>query len=339
MRRLISLFFIFFFVCLFLCTCSQSSKHSDMQRNEAPAEMAASEIGETEYEAAQENNLKSKERVSNVQEDKNIKKSEEGYTSSAAAVENPNLTDKKFIRIAELNFKVKDVISTTYQLEDIVVGLGGFVEKSEIRSEETYGGYSRHISADSVIEISKYTLRSNLKLRIPSNNLDSALKSIAPLVDKMDYRIISADDVSLSILENRLSRIRQQETDKRLSQAIDDKGRKLDDITDAEMMRQRTKEAADRALLSNLKLSDRITYSTIQISIYQNEITKAEIKAREKYIEEYRPSFGSRLVEGFSNGWDIVKEIIIFFSNIWFLLVLVIVAYIVYYRIRKKKKE
>src|ERR1051325_8628834 len=50
-----------------------------------------------------------------------------GYISSSAAVENRKDTTHKFIRTAELKFKVNSVIKSTLSIENIVTKSNGFV--------------------------------------------------------------------------------------------------------------------------------------------------------------------------------------------------------------------
>jgi hypothetical protein len=54
--------------------------------------------------------------------------------SSSAAVENNKDTTRKFIRTAELKFKVKSVVEATNDIERIIGSYGGFVTYTELKS-------------------------------------------------------------------------------------------------------------------------------------------------------------------------------------------------------------
>ena len=54
--------------------------------------------------------------------------------SSSAAVENGKDTTHKFVRTADLKFKVKSVIKSTYDIEDITNQQGGFVTYTKLTS-------------------------------------------------------------------------------------------------------------------------------------------------------------------------------------------------------------
>src|SRR5665647_1186990 len=56
------------------------------------------------------------------------------FISSSAAVENGKDTTHKFIRTADLKFKVKSVIKSTYNIEDITNRQGGFVTYTNLTS-------------------------------------------------------------------------------------------------------------------------------------------------------------------------------------------------------------
>ena len=62
----------------------------------------------------------------------------ETFVSSTAAVENNKDSTRKFIRTADLKFKVKDAIRSTYDIENIIVKQGGFVTYTNLASTINY---------------------------------------------------------------------------------------------------------------------------------------------------------------------------------------------------------
>ena len=54
--------------------------------------------------------------------------------SSSAAIENGKDSTRKFIRTAELKFKVKSVVEATGDIENITTRLVGFVSSTELKS-------------------------------------------------------------------------------------------------------------------------------------------------------------------------------------------------------------
>src|SRR5579872_3070337 len=158
--------------------------------------------------------------------------SPQNAVSSSAAVVSKDST-KKFIRTADLRFKVKRAIEATYEIENIVSRHNGYVSFTNLESAIDNTSVVP-VSEDSSLSTTYYILRNTMTLRVPDTQLDTTLKEIAPLIDFLDHRIIKAEDVSLQLLTNTMDAGRLGNSAKRLSSDIDKRGKKLDDITDAE---------------------------------------------------------------------------------------------------------
>ena len=301
--------------------------------------IAPSEYFETDYSAARK--VKQEESLSFELNNKQLENgvSPETYISSSAALENPNDTARKMIRTANIKFRVKDVIKSTYNIENIVVGQGGFVENTNLTSQVNYTNEQR-IKADSTLITTYYSVVNTLVLRVPSNKLDAALKEIAQLVDFMDYRVINAKDVTLDLLSKRLEQSRLARYDNRMKNAIDNKGKRLNDVSDAENNLLYKQEQADEAKLANLQIIDKIKYSTVNLSLYQNQSIKYEVVARTNEIQEYSTPFAVRFADAMKFGWLIITEFFLLLTHLWaIILVAVIVFFGWKYFIKKRKKN
>lgn len=239
--------------------------------------------------------------------------------SSSAAVEKKG-EKRKFIRTADLRFKAKSVAKTTYAIENITTKMGGFVTYTNLRSE-TNSEETSKINTDSSVVTKRFTVINDMVLRVPNTKLDSTLKAITPLIDHLDVRVIKADDVSLKMLSNQMAQSRSSENTKRLENAIDGKGKKLNDITNAEEALAAKKEAGDQSKIDNLSLKDQVDFSTVNIAMYQRESVSREMVANidnDKYVQD----FGSRMSGSLENGWKIITAILVFLTNLWpFLLI------------------
>ena len=248
--------------------------------------------------------------------------------SSSAAVENVKDTTHKFIRTADLKFKVKNVIKSTYDIEDITNQQGGFVAYTNLTS--TVNNVSTTaISTDSSLETTNYLVTNTITVRVPNTKLDTTLKEISRNIDFLDYRIISAEDVALSILSNNLAQKRAAKNEERLTNAIDKKGKKLNETTVAEESLLDKQEQADNAKISNISLKDQINFSTIKLSIYQRETIKREVISNDKNITAYEPGFMQNLLDSLKFGWEILESIIIFITKFWGLFLFVVVVYFI----------
>jgi hypothetical protein len=249
--------------------------------------------------------------------------------SSSAAVVSTRDSTRKFLRTASLKFKAKDAIKTTYAIEDIVSRFDGFVASTQLNSnidrQTTVA-----ISEDSSLETTYYTIVNNMTLRVPNTKLDSTLKAIAPLVDFLDYRNVSANDIALSLLSNELTQRRIGQHEQRLKKAIDNRGRRLEETTTAEENVLNKLEQADNAKIDNLSLMDQVAFSTVNLSIYQRQSFRREVVPNDNNIEEYEPGLGTRLLEGLEIGWAAFSAVLVFLAKFWALIAVVVVLLLLY---------
>lgn len=265
-------------------------------------------------------------------------KTSDEFISSSAAVEDGKDTTHKFVRTAELKFKVKSVINSTYNIENITNRQGGFVTYTNL-SSYINNVTNTAVSADSSLETTYYTVSNTMTLRVPNTKLDTTLKEISKNIDFLDYRIIKADDVALQILSNNLTQKRHEKNEQRLTNAIDNRGKKLNETTVAEKVLLSKQEQADNAKIANLSLQDQINFSTINVSIYQRETIQRELIPNDKNIDEYEPGFGSKILDALMFGWNILEAIFVFLIQLWGLFLFGIVAYILYRKFGKKLKK
>ncbi|MES2239326.1 MAG: DUF4349 domain-containing protein [Bacteroidota bacterium] len=255
--------------------------------------------------------------------------------SSSAAVEKEDST-RKFIRTADMRFKVKNVTQTTYTIENITNKFDGFVTYTNLQSN-IIDQIETKISQDSTLETTRYNVENNITIRVPNKRLDTVIKCIAKQIDFLNYRIIKADDVSLKMISNQLSQERSNKNEKRIEKAIDTKGKKINDIVTAENDLANKKEQNDTAKLENLSIQDQVNFSTLTIQIYQRESAKQEMTANTKDYNYYKANFGIRLLDSIKTGWNVLLDIIIFLFEIWWLLLISISGVFVYKKYYKKE--
>ena len=256
--------------------------------------------------------------------------------SSSAAQENNKDTNRKFVRTAELKFKVKNVVKSTNNIEDITKRQNGFVTYTNL-SSNIDNFTTTAISADSSLETTYYTVTNDITIRVPNTKLDTTLKEISKNIDYLDYRVIKAEDVALQILSNDLTQKRSETNGERLKNAIDNRGKKLYETAVAEEVLLNKQEQADNAKISNLSLTDKINFSTINLSIYQRQALRREIIANDKNIDEYKPGLGSKIIEALKSGWNMLEWILVFLIKLWGLFLILFIGYFVYKKIASKK--
>lgn len=254
--------------------------------------------------------------------------------SSSAAVENKN-NNRKFVRTADVKFKVKNVAKSTYAIEDATTKFGGFVTYTNLQSN-IHSEDRTKVSQDSTLVTTKYKVDNNITIRVPNTKMDTVIKTIAKQIHFLDYRIIKADDVSLQMLSNELAQKRSNSSEKRLANAIDSKGKKLNQVVDAEATLDAKKEQNNASKLQNLSLQDQVNFSTLTLNIYQDESIKQEMVANEKSINAYRPNIGLQIWDSVKTGWFMLEHIISFVVVLWPFALIGFVGFLGYKKFLKK---
>ncbi|WP_293890202.1 DUF4349 domain-containing protein [Flavobacterium sp.] len=255
--------------------------------------------------------------------------------SSNAAVEKKE-SNRKFVRTADLKFKVKNVAKSTYAIESIVAKNGGFITFTDLKSNINEKSETK-ISQDSTLETTRFTVDNTITLRVPNTQLDTVLKSMVKEVAFLDSRLIKADDVALQLLSNKMTQKRLASHQKRLEKGIDTKGKKLNDITNAEDKVLGRETESDETVLQNLSLEDQVNYSTVTLYLYQRESVLQEIVANEKSINAYRPHIGLQIWDSLKTGWFMFEAIIAFIVQLWALLLLAVLGIFTYRKFVKKQ--
>ncbi len=259
-----------------------------------------------------------------------------GFISSTAAQVSKKDSVRKFIRTADMKFKVDNVQRSTYLIEDIIGKHYGFVTLSNLHSTINYTN-NTPVSADSLLETTHYVVENSMSLRIPNVSLDSVLKEIATQITFLDFRIIKAEDVSLQLMANKWSQKRAERHHNRLENAIDTKAKKLRETTEAEESLATKEEIADYSKITNLSLIDQVNYSTINLQVYQREVIKKELIANEKNIRAYEPGLLSKIKDSFVDGWLFLEGFILFLCKLWPLIPIGLILWIVLKRYYTKK--
>lgn len=263
------------------------------------------------------------------------------FSSSAAQVDEED-TIHKFIRTGDIRFRVNSVADATYKIEDITRRFKGFVTYTSLNSRIDRQT-ERVVSVDSILKTTYFTVENTITIRVPSKNLDTALKQIALLAEYLDYRNISANDVRLQILSNKLEKRRLARYNERLSK-ISDNGNAnyMDDKAYIEENLLQKQAEADQTLIDDLSLEDQIEYSTITLSIYQNQEMDHELIANEENIEEFKPSLGSRIGESLKIGWNFIENMVVGLIAAWPLFIILMVIFLVLRKngyLKRKKSE
>ncbi len=241
---------------------------------------------------------------------------------------------KKFIKTAELKFKVKNVEKVTQTIEELTLKLDGNVQQSQIRSNYV-STRDIEISQDTVMKVIEYYVDNNLIIRVPSLYFDSVLNEISKLYIYLDSRDVKTEDVSTIFLRNKLKGEKRTEYEKRIQRASDQGNRKLDDIVEAERTASDLADIAIDKKIANYELQDKIDFSTITINMYQANTVNKEF-VQNTTLSEYQPSFWRKAMNAVRTGWEVILNIFIGLLYLWPLYLLAILVYYLIKAIRKR---
>lgn len=261
-----------------------------------------------------------------------VRNTQEKTTATPKTVEK-----RKLIRTADIKFKVKSVVQSTNLIENTTRKWGGLVTYSNLQSTIN-DQISTKVSQDSTLETTKYKVENTITLRVPQQNMDTVVKEIAKEIDYLDYRLIKADDVALRLLSNELLQKRSATNEKRMANAIDTKGKKINDIMNAETQLENKKAQSDSSAIENLSLQDQINYSTITLQLYQREVVKQELVANEKQGYHFEPAIVIQILDALQSGWFHLLSLVIFLLKLWWLALIGLVIYLIFKKVPFIKK-
>jgi hypothetical protein len=267
----------------------------------------------------------SREEMAYLEKSKEVADSVSSYVAGIAT-DTINGVTHNFIRKANLKCKVKDVLQSTKQIEQFANAAGGYITHSDLSSTKDYSN-SIHFKKDSLMERTYYTATSYITMRVPNKQLDSVLAKITDLAVFVDYRTINCDDVKMKLYANKLAENRYQVYKSRLQNKIDNKDAKLNQIADAEENALEKQTMADTKRVESYDLTDQVNYSTVILNLYQAQNSITNIEVLPNNIETYEPSFISKLGSAFLNGFDVLKGMLLFFVNLWSVILILILMF------------
>lgn len=237
----------------------------------------------------------------------------------------------KFIRTADIRFKVNDVQKSTTHIEDIVRKNKGYVAYTHLVST-TENTDQQQVSKDSNLVVTYYTVSNTITIRVPNYLLDTTLREIGADVVFLDHRTIKADDVSISYLENQLGQRRYNGSKPRFVA-----GAKQKDVNDTKVLSILQQEQQDEYYIANKRLDRDIRYSMVTLELYQSPTLHREIVSRPVELKAYHAGLWSRIGDSLQQGWYLFEDFIVFIIRLWGLILVGVVAFWVTRRVIKKK--
>jgi len=239
--------------------------------------------------------------------------STEQLVSSAASYVD---SQRKFIRTANADFRVRDVYESAIAIENIVAKLDGFVVNNQIGANvDRVNRYP--IGNAKLMELAEYTVRGHLIVRVPSDKTQDFLRALVAQIEFLDQRNFEARDVQFELLRKQLEFIRNQEAQKQLGDLSTTPG-KIADKAAVIAGQSNAKASRDEAAVLQKEVEDKVAFSTISLSLYQlSKVRKTEMDDVDAIAKAIRPGFFSRLFSAFSTGWYGLLDIVIELFTLW----------------------
>lgn len=234
-------------------------------------------------------------------------------SSSAATFDDGQ---RKFIRTAQAQFRVKDVYTSALAIEDVAAQQGGFVVDNDIAAQ-TLSVQRRPAGDGKLLELAEYTVRGTLTVRVPSDKTQTFLRAIASQMEFLDQRGFNAADAQFQMLRQQLAYQREQQAQLELGQAVQS-GDRLDRKADVIAARTGSKLQRDEALIQQKEFEDRVAFSTINLTLYQlSKIRQTEMVDVEAVFEKHSPGFFWRLFSALRVGWYGLLDLLLALLQVW----------------------
>lgn len=261
--------------------------------------------------------------------------SEDSVLSSSAATYQDE--KREFVRKADVSMEVKDVYKSTTKIETKISELGGFVEESllnsHIQSKEIYA-----VNSDSAMQVKKYSLHNQMRVRIPQENLGEFLTSLGEEIEFLNYRNISAEDVRLNLEWAKLEQKRLNHSNQQLINLNHQKG-KIGDKKEVIGTIGSNTSQSNHQKIASLNLKDEVNFSIIQLEFTEKDkIAESMIVNPQSYDDKYHPDFLYSLGVSIKGGFTLFKNLLIAMAYIWPLWLIGLLA-LLFFRIYKTNKK
>lgn len=234
----------------------------------------------------------------------------------------------KLVKTGTIHFKVHDVAQSARAISAITRKFGGVTCNQTLQSVEI-GTNELKLSADSSMIITSYAPQADISVRIPSENLEEFLYAVDDLGYFTGNINLHVDDKSLQYLENVL----KQKNRIAVSQ---EPGIKMKNALTS-LQAIEVNDEISRQQISNMAVNADVSYSPVNLSLFQNPVVRKEIIANTA-ISDYQLPFGKRLNNAIKDGWQYFLNIVLILANLW-MFILAGIAVVVIYRYVYPKKS
>lgn len=224
--------------------------------------------------------------------------------------------ERKFIRTATAEFRVREVYGSALAIEDLAAKHGGFTTRNDI-SSQIDEVRTRPAGDGNLIELATYTVRGQLQVRVPSTGAQAFLRALAAQVEFLDSRTFAAMDAQFELLRQQLAYARYQDAQRALGGVAAGPG-KVGEKAQAVDARTQSQAQRDEALIASKEFEDRVAFATIDLSLYQAPRVRSTVRMDvDEAARRASPGFFRRLGHALSTGWFGLLDAAVVLSQLW----------------------
>jgi hypothetical protein len=224
--------------------------------------------------------------------------------------------ERKFIRTATAEFRVREVYGSALAIEDLAAKHGGFITRNDI-SSQIDEVRTRPAGDGNLIELATYTVRGQLQVRVPSTGAQAFLRALAAQVEFLDNRTFAAMDAQFELLRQQLAYARYQDAQRALGIVAAGPG-KVGEKAQTVDARTQSQAQRDEALIASKEFEDRVAFATIDLSLYQAPRVRSTVRMDvDEAARRASPGFFRRLGHALSTGWFGLLDAAVVLSQLW----------------------
>ncbi len=233
-----------------------------------------------------------------------------------------NIPEKR-IKTADLRLRVDNVVQTAVRMEQLVTRAGGIVEESEIKQLPGHQTSARY-TTDSLRRVSWYSPEATMRLRVPVSMMDSVVNALTGMAMFVDSRTRSDKDVALTHLQNKLLNDAARTQDRPVNHTKQNKE------LDVRQYEDDSQRGAISRTIENLGIDNQVAFSTLTVYLHQPDLAIVSIVPDPERLA--RSYFRTDALLALRNGLEGFRAVLLFFLNIWPLLLTAALTWYAYRR-------
>lgn len=215
-------------------------------------------------------------------------------------IDDDPILDLKIIKTADYRFQVKDIDLSTKKIQSLVRENSAYISGMDMNAN--------NFQKDNYITI-----------RVPNVNFEDLLTEIGKEAEFTDYKRIHTEDVSEEYVDIETRLKTKKEVKERYEMMLRTQAKTMTEVFHAEEKIRKLQEEIEAKEGRLRFLKEKVSFSTINLSVYQVIDLEAMAAAKEH-------GFADEFKENFMTGWTGIMNVLLAMVNIWPLIFIGIVV-------------